>query len=116
MKNLKTALLSLAFLLVITSLFSCIISNAKPEDCVAKEITVTEITEGSSFDIKLYDGKTDYYYINRGLETGGTMEGFTEAILNKKVTLHLYKFIFGVESEHVSQLAIEDTIIFTEFN
>ncbi len=46
--------------------------------------------------------KSDYYYINRGLESGGTKEGLTEAILNKKVTLHLYKFKFGIESEHVS--------------
>jgi len=44
------------------------------------------------------------------------MEGLTEEILNKKVTLHLYKFKFGIESEHVSQLAVEDKIIFTEFN
>ena len=115
MKNLKTAVGSLAFLLVVGLFQSCVINNAKPENCIVKEITVTEITEGSSFDIKLYDGKTDYYYINRGLETGLTMEGLTEAILNKKVTLHLYKFKFGIESEHISQLAVEDSIIFTEF-
>ena len=115
MKSLKISHVVI-LLLALSSLQSCVINNATPEDCVVKEVTIAKITEGSSYDIKLYDGKSDYYYINRGLETGLTMEGLTKAILNKKVTLHLYKFKFGIESEHVSQLAVEDKIIFTEFN
>ena len=115
MKNLKISHIAILLLISLVSLQSCVINNAKPEDCIIKEVTITEITEGSSYDIKLYDGKSDYYYINRGLETELSIEGLTEDILNKKVTLHLYKFKFGIESEHVSQLAIEDKIIFTEF-
>ena len=115
MKNPKTSRFSILFLVAIVSLQSCIIKDAKPKDCVVKEVTIARISEGSSYDIRLYDGNTDYYYINRGLETGLTMEGLSKDILNKKVTLHLYKFKFGIESEHVSQLAVEDKIIFTEF-
>lgn len=116
MKNLKVLHHGLLILAILLSLQSCIINNAKPENCVTKDIMVAEIHEGSSYDIRLYDGKGDYYYINRGLENGLTMEGITEAILNKKVTLHLYKFKFGIESEHISQLTVDDKIIFTEFN
>lgn len=94
---------------------SCIINNPQPEDCVVKEITVSEIIEGSSYDIKLYDGKSDYYYINRGLENGLTMQQMNDQVLGKKVNLHVYKFWFGVESEHVSQLSMGDQIIFSEF-
>lgn len=116
MKPLKLWSFYALMFIVAISLQSCLIQNASPKDCVVKEVTITEIKEGSSYDIKLFDGNSDYYYINRGLQTGLTMEGVSEAILNKKVTLHVYKFKFGIESEHVSQLAVGDKIIFTEFN
>ena len=96
-------------------LSSCIIQNAQPEDCITKEITVHEIVEGSSYDIVFKEDNGDFYYINRGLEQGLTLDDLHSKVLNKKVTLHLYKFWFGT-SEHISQLAVDDQIIFTEFN
>lgn len=104
-------------LLLMLPLFaaSCIIQNASPEDCITKEITVNEIVEGSSYDIVFKENSGDLYYINRGLERGLTMDDLNEQVLNKKVTLHLYKFWFGT-SEHISQLSVDDQVVFTEFN
>lgn len=94
---------------------SCLIQNPKPEDCVTKEITVTAIEEGTSYDIVIKEKGDDFYYINRGLEQGLTIEELEEQIMNKKVNLHLYKFWFGT-SEHISQLTVDNNVLFTEFD
>ncbi len=106
----------LAILIALPFLTSgCLIQNPKSEDCVIKEITVTAIKEGSSYDIVIKEMGDDFYYINRGLEQGLTIEGLQEQIMNKKVNLHLYNFWFGT-SEHISQLTLEDNVLFTEFD
>lgn len=103
-------------LLALPFLFSsCIIQNAQPEDCVTKEIFVREIKDGGTFDILFKENSDDRYYINRGLEQGLTLEELEEKVLNKKVTLHLYKFWFGT-SGHISQLTVDGDVLFTEFN
>ncbi|MCW5518428.1 hypothetical protein J1N09_01160 [Aureitalea sp. L0-47] len=96
-------------------LSSCIIQDAQPEECETKEILVTEIKEGSSYDIVFKENNDDRYYINRGLEQGLTMADLEKKVLNKKVTLHLYKFWFGT-SEHISQLTVDGNVLFTEFD
>jgi hypothetical protein len=95
---------------------SCIIQNPKPEDCVVIDIKVTKIIEGGVKDIVFYDAGTDFYYINRGLEQGLNLDSLKTKVLNKTVTLHLAKILGGVTSEHISQLALDDEIIYTEFN
>lgn len=94
---------------------SCIINNPQPENCEVVEVTIKKITKGSSYDIVFHDTGTDYYYINRGLEQGLNLETLNAKVLNKTVTLHLPKLLFGT-SEHIAQIAIDDEIIFTEFN
>lgn len=105
----------IVLLLSVFILKSCVIKDPKPEDCLVKEITVSDIYEGTSYDIVLKDNGTDAYYINRGLENGLTIEGLKATVLNKKVTLHLPKFTIGT-SEHIAQLAIGNDLIYTEFN
>ena len=61
-----------------------------------------------------HDNGTDDYYINRGLEHGLNLDSLNAKVLNKTVTLHLPKLMFGT-SKHIAQLAIGDEIIFTEF-
>ena len=95
---------------------SCIINNPTPEDCVVIDVKITRITEGSSYDIVFHDNGTDFYYINRGLEQGLNLDSLKRKVLNKTVTLHLAKVLGGITSEHISQLAIGDEIIFTEFD
>lgn len=107
--------ITLFTLLVICT--SCIITNPKPEECVVENVKITRITEGPSNDIVFHDDGTDFYYINRGLERGLNLDSLNTKVLNKRVTLHLPKLFGGVvTSEHIAQLAIEDEIIFTEFN
>jgi hypothetical protein len=110
-------LASSAFIIYILLAFllnSCIIQDPKPDECKVVEVTVSEIYEGTSYDIVIRDNGTDKFYINRGLENGLTIEGLKKKILNKKVTLHLPEFIVGT-SEHIAQLALENDIIYTEF-
>ncbi len=112
----KTPFFVLAlFLSVFLVLKSCVINNPQPENCEVVEVTIKKITEGSSYDIVFHDTGTDYYYINRGLEQGLNLDSLNAKVLNKTVTLHLPKLLFGT-SEHIAQIAIDDEIIFTEFN
>jgi len=106
----------LFFLTVSTLCTSCIINNPKPEDCEIKTITVGKINEGEAYDIVFAEANGDFYYINRGLEQGLTLEDMRLKVLNKKVTLHLAKVLMGSTSNHIAQLALEDKVIFSEFN
>ena len=114
----KTLIRRSVFILVfiqIAVLNSCIINNTKPEDCVVQTVKITKITEGPSYDIVFHDDGTDYFYINRRLEYGLNLDSLNAKVLNKTVTLHLAKIMGGITSEHISQLAIGDEIICTEF-
>lgn len=91
------------------------IQNPRPENCVVETAKIVKITEGPSYDIVFHDDGTDYFYINRGLEQGLNLDSLNAKVLNKTVTLHLAKIIGGITSEHISQLAIDDEIIYTEF-
>ncbi len=109
----------LSFILLIVSFFaftSCIINNPKPEDCVIKTVKITKITEGGVNDIVFHDDGTDFYYINRGLEKGLNLDTLNAKVLNKTVTLHLAKVLGGITSEHISQITLDDDIIYTEFS
>ena len=115
-KHLLSSIIVLSLIVAFFFLMkSCIIQNLSPEDCAIVNVKITKITEGSSFDIVLKDDGTDFYYINRGLEQGLNLDSLKRKVLNKTVTLHLAKVLGGITSEHISQLAIGDEIIFTEF-
>jgi len=115
-KSILSAILGLSFIaLCFLMLRSCIIQNPTPDECVVVEIKVTKITEGGVKDIVFHDDGTDFYYINRGLERGLNLDSLKRKVLNKTVTLHLAKFMGGITSKHISQLALGDEIIFTEF-
>ena len=94
---------------------SCIVQNPKPKDCEVIAVKITKITEGGIKDIVFHDEGTDFYYINRGLERGLNLDSLKTKVLNKTVTLHLAKVIGGITSKHISQMALGDDIIFTEF-
>jgi len=94
---------------------SCIIQNPQPKDCIVIDVKVNKITKGSTKDIVFHDDGTDFYYINRGLEQGLNLDSLKTIVLNKTVTLHLAKVLGGVTSEHISQMALGNDIIYTEF-
>lgn len=104
----------LTFCIIAIMFVSCIINNPKPEECEVITTTIIKIEEGSSYDIVFRTNGTDYYYINRGLEQGLNLDSLNAKVLNKTVTLHLPRLIFGT-SEHISQLTVGDEIIFSEF-
>ncbi len=114
MKKAIKFLCILPLLALFFMLKSCIIQNPKPKDYEIKEITVAKISEGGTLDIVLYEADGDFYYINRGLDQGLTLEGIERRVLNKKVTLHLAITMMET-SNHIAQLVIEDDIVFTEF-
>lgn len=117
MKKALKSVLPFFALLFVFCFTSCIINNTTPEDCQVISAKIIKITEGTSFDIVFHAANGDRYYINRGLEQGLNLENLNVAVLNKTVTLHLAKVLGGaVTSEHISQLALDDAIIFTEFN
>ncbi|GAB5398745.1 MAG: hypothetical protein Aureis2KO_03300 [Aureisphaera sp.] len=114
-KAVKYIALFLVFLIPLL-LYSWVIVNPKPENCEVLEITASKVYEGGDKDIMVAAPNGDFYYINRGLEQGLTIEGIKKKIKNKKVTLHLPKQLFGaVTSNHIAQLTCRDEIVFTEF-
>lgn len=115
MKRLIPVFILTIFLFSVLVFKSCVIVNPAPENCKIVDVTIKKITEGPSYDIVFHDNKTDYFYINRGLEQGLNLETLNAKVLNKTVTLHLPKMLFGT-SEHIVQMAIGDEIIYTEFD
>ncbi len=79
------------------------------------EVVVSQISEGTSYDIMFTATNGDFYYINRGLEQGLDLEQLQDQLLNKKVNLHLAKTIAGT-SNHIAQLAMNREVIYTEFD
>ena len=79
------------------------------------EVVVSQISEGTSYDIMFTATNGDFYYINRGLEQGLDLEQLQDQLLNKKVNLHLAKTIAGT-SNHIAQLAMNSEVIYTEFD
>ena len=102
----------------IASLFvlqSCIINNAQQQECIVKQIVVTEIYQSNAADIFFKEANGDFYYINRGMERDLKIKQLEGKVMGKKITLHLYTFWFGYQSNHISQLGLDDEILFTEF-
>jgi len=101
--------------LVLLLTFSCVVNNPKAENCEIVSVRIIKIHEGTSSNMVFIETSGDGYYINRGLEQNLNLDTLNAAVLNKTVTLHLPKFIIGA-SRHIAQLAIDDEVIFTEFD
>ncbi len=95
---------------------SCLMKAPTKENSEIKAITVTKVYEGGVKDIVFAEADGSFYYINRGLERGYTLDGFREKVINKNVTLHLGSTVTGSLTNHITQIAIGDEILFTEFN
>jgi hypothetical protein len=94
---------------------SCIINNAKKQECIVKQIVVSEVYSSNAADIFFKEANGDFYYINRGMERDLKIKQLEGKVMGKKITLHLYTFWFGYQSNHISQLGLDDEILFTEF-
>ena len=110
--------ISIVCLLIFIALYALsgnYINNIQVDECTTRTERIINIRAGTSYDIVFSDNHGDHYYINRGLERGLNLETLNATVLNKTVTLHLPKLWLGT-SEHIAQLAVGDSIIFTEFN
>lgn len=114
MRSWKLLFLALPILLGGLLLNAAVIRQTAPSGCEKTVLKIAEITQGSSGDIVFSDSEKNSYYINRGLEKGLTVAELKEEVLNKKVTLHLARVIYGTTA-HIAQLKAGDQIIYTEF-
>lgn len=116
-KSIRNAIIIVVPIILIPFLFfkSCVIQNPQPEDSEIIDVKITQIKEGSTYDILFETDKGNRYYINRGLQQGLNLETLNAKVLNKTVTLHLPILMFG-PSNHIAQLAIGGDVIFTEFS
>jgi hypothetical protein len=74
---------------------SCIINNAKKQECIVKQIVVAHIYAKDTSDIFFKEASRGFYYINRGTERNLELKQLECEVMSKKITLHLYKFWFG---------------------
>ncbi len=97
------------------------VRNVQPDDVMKIEGNVVDVKEGPGFDIVItLENDSHYYYINRGLMNGLTIEQVQSNILNKVVTLYPIKrwTIFTRDSNmgHISKIIINNKVIYNEIN
>jgi len=80
---------------------------------VVQTLKVDAIYEGGVKDIVFAQNDGKFYYINRGLEQGFTLESLRAELLNKTVTLHVPNVLAG-PSNHISKLELDGKEIFNE--
>lgn len=95
------------------------IRNVQQEDVLEITGTVIKIEEASGYDIVItLENDSHYYYINRGLQLGLTIEELQNQLRNQEVTLYpIHRWtIFTRDGNmgHISKLMIGDSIIFNE--
>lgn len=115
-KSIRNAIIIVSLVLILPFLFlrSCVIYNPKAENCEIVNAKIIALRAGPTYDIQFKTEEGTTYYINRGIESGLILDSLNAKVLNKTVTLHLPKMIYG-PSKHIAQLAIEDQVIYTEF-
>ncbi|NNE31613.1 MAG: hypothetical protein HKN40_04515 [Winogradskyella sp.] len=116
-KPFRNTILILVLVVSLPLLFfkSCVIYKPEPEDCKKITTTITALREGPTFDIGFSGKQGERYYINRGIESGLILDSLKSKVLNKTVTLHIVELAFG-STRHIAQLALDDEIIYTEFD
>ncbi|WP_299313446.1 hypothetical protein [uncultured Aquimarina sp.] len=97
------------------------VRNVQPDEVIKITGKVIKIEEGSGFDIVItLENDSHYYYINRGLQYGLTIDELTKEILNKKVALYpIHRWTIFTRDKilgHVSKLIVGDRVIFNEIN
>lgn len=110
-----SSLLGVAFLLLVVFLaaHNIPVAAANGSSIILKTITVDTIYEGGAKDIVFAQKNGEFYYINRGLEQGYTLEGLREQLLNKTVTLQVTNMLAG-PSAHINELRQGEEVMYDE--
>ncbi len=108
----------LSFIFLVFLFFAFQPIDTSLENSVKVEGVVKNITEAGTKDIlfELENDKTTYY-INRGFEKGLVSPN---AFIGKQVSLYYAKnwtplAPFGTTSKHITQLQVNDKIVYSEF-
>lgn len=97
------------------------VRNVQRDDVMKIEGTVINVQEASGYDIVItLENDEHYYYINRGMLHGLTVEQLNTDILNKKVTLYAIKrwtiFTRDGNMGHIAKLLIDNKELYNEIN
>ncbi len=114
------SILFIAFMAVAIQTFRPV-RNVQPDDVMKIEGMVINIQEASGYDIVItLENDEHYYYINRGMLHGLTVEQLNTDILNKKVTLYAIKrwtiFTRDGNMGHIAKLLIDNKELYNEIN
>lgn len=91
------------------------VKNPTADICNINTEKIIAVNKHKTDGIILSDSHGDHYYIEHGLKQGLNLDSLSAKVLNKTVTLHLPKVLGGfATSEHIAQIAVGDTIIFSE--
>lgn len=117
----KKIIYFLSFITILFLFFAFQPIDISRENSIKVEGVVKSITEAGAKDalFKLENDKRTYY-INRGLENGFLLSKLNNNFSGKKVTLYYAKnwtplAPFGTESKHITQLQLNDSIVYSEF-
>ena len=95
--------------------------NTSKENSVLVVGKVKDISEGGVKDLVIeIENSKITYYINRGFENGFEIEKAKSELLGENVVLYYAKnwtpfAPFGTTSKHITQLSLNDKIIYSEF-
>ncbi len=114
------SILFIAFMAVAIQTFRPV-RNVQPDDVMKIEGIVINVQEASGYDIVItLENDEHYYYINRGMLHGLTVEQLNTDILNKKVTLYAIKrwtiFTRDGNMGHIAKLLIDNKELYNEIN
>lgn len=96
------------------------ISVSSEENCNRVSGTVVGLHEGGPNDIvfRLMDDDK-FYYINRGLEAGFTLESLREQLLDQEVTIWAARHWTPLDPKgkvnHICKVAYGEEVLYTEF-
>ncbi len=111
--NLILGLIATISLSIMLSVYSYNNNSTTPEDFEIVTAKIIKITPVNSSDIVFYDDYAASYTINNVLGHELNLDSLNVKVLNKTVTLHLEKLFLDTPNI-VSQLAVDDKIIFSD--
>jgi hypothetical protein len=115
----KITIIIIFFILIVSFIVLNPIPNSRIKDRVKIEGKVVKLYGGGIKDLVIaIENDDSFYYINRGLENGFSIEKLEKLILNKNVSLHYIKhwsvLNYKGKSRHIYKLSYLDTIIYNE--
>lgn len=117
----KKSVLFILIAVIVLITLALIPTDTSKENSVLVEGKVINVEEGGVKDlvIELENSKTKYY-INRGFENDFKIKNSRNELLGNNVVLYYAKkwtplALFGTSSKHITQLSINNKVLYSEF-